>query len=131
LPAPTIHREMTTTSGYARERSVAATFRGLLEQWARLPASQRPDSLLFNDDIVLRAVAPLLTASPFFQGGNIKIATMANEDVRFCYGFKVLRHEISPLQIAKNAYRLLAARLDGRPPEKEATLFEGKLTFED
>lgn len=114
VPAPAIHCRAVSHQGREVENDLYRAFRRLVRSWKKKP-EVRPDGLVFNDDIALRAAMPALFREGFPVAENFQIFCLGNEDQRFRYGAPVTRYEISPQEIANHLLHSLDCRMMGRP----------------
>lgn len=130
LPEPVIHKVIRVHEGYEQEKAIYGNFQDLLRNWKQHP-EQVPDAILFNDDMVVRCLAPLIVKH---RGGllkGVKFATLGNEDVRFHYGFPVIRYEVSPREIAAHLVDVLDKRMQGDFAATKQLRHRGKVFLEE
>ncbi len=132
LPAPVVHSEYLISQGYESEKALFESFRKLLAFWkTRKGAAQRPDGIIFNDDIVLRAVAPALMEAQLSIPTNLKVLTLSNEGVRFHYGFPVIRYQLSPRSIAETLLSILTRRMQDSQVSIAPLLHQGSIVVDE
>lgn len=132
ISAPTIHTEHLTSQGYASEKALFCAFRKLLRHWCTpAGAADMPDGIIFNDDIVLRAVAPAIMEARIAVPETLKIASQGNEGLRFHYGFPVIRYEISPKWLASQLLDVLSQRICNAAIRIEPRVHRGTFFFEE
>lgn len=121
LPPVSIHVEYIHTQGYVMEQQLFRTFSKIIRSWKK-PGKQAPDGIIFTDDIALRSVAPALLQAGYSVPRDLRVFCAGNEDVRFHYGFPIIRYEISPRHIAEQLLSILDRRMNGEtgkiPPFK-------------
>ncbi|HWL53608.1 MAG TPA: GntR family transcriptional regulator [Chthoniobacteraceae bacterium] len=127
LPSPRVHVEPYATQGYEMELAMYHRMTRLIDQWKR---TSIPDGLVVNDDIVMRAVAPALLKAGIAIPSEMTIFCHGNEDVRFHYGFPVIRSEVSPGSVAGRLLEALEARIEGRPAQPGAVSEKRTLYYE-
>lgn len=130
LPDPVIHKVIRTNEGYEHEKAIYGNFQSLLREWEQHP-EQVPDGMLFNDDMVLRCVAPLIVKHRSGLLKEVRFTTLGSEDVRFHYGFPVIRYEVSPREIAAHLVDVLDKRMQGDFAATKQLRHRGKVFLEE
>lgn len=117
LPAPVIHVEEHVADGSGEEKRLFEKFRALFESWENAGRKALPDGLIFNDNVVLRAVTPILYAHRKMSRKKIAAATLGIEGAYFHHAIPAIRYEISTKAIAENLLSILEKRISGQPAE--------------
>ncbi len=112
LPPVSVHVEPVRTQGYEMERQLFERFAQLVRGWNQ-PGKTAPDGIIFHDDIALRSVAPAMLQAGIVVPRDMKVFCAGNEDIRFHYGFPIIRYEISPRRIVDHLLSVLDRRING------------------
>lgn len=127
VPAPKVHIEPYAVQGYEMEAAMHRRMKALIALWKE---TEFPDGLVVNDDITMRAIAPALLEAGIKVPRKLKVFCQGNEDVRFHYGFPVIRYEVSPKAVAEYLIQTLENKINGFPvgdatqPEKYKIHYE-------
>jgi DNA-binding LacI/PurR family transcriptional regulator len=101
--------------------------RTVREWFAPGSEAQRPDALIVDDDIGMRAVALALIRLGVDVPGQLTVVTEANQDFELHYGIPVVRYEISAREIARELWTLLWKRIATEPLPELPILIRGRI----
>ncbi|MDD5708399.1 MAG: substrate-binding domain-containing protein [Kiritimatiellae bacterium] len=99
--------------GPVYEQLVLETAEATIRDWMRLPAAERPDAMLVNDDIAMRAVSLALIKAGVRVPEDVLVVSQASEGIDLHYGVPVVRYEFSPRAMAHALVELLWKRILG------------------
>lgn len=110
------------------ERAIYENALHTMREWfAPGNEAQRPDGLVVDDDIGMRAVAMALLRLGVDVPGQLMVVTEANEDSQLHYGIPVVRYEISPREVACELLDILWKRIANEPLPELPILIQGKI----
>lgn len=127
LSAPKVHIEPYSTQSYEMETAMHRRMREIIAGWRE---TEFPDGLVVNDDIAMRAMAPAILEAGIKVPGDLKVFCEGNEDVRFHYGFPVIRYEVSPKAVAEFLLSALERRMNGESLAKIGKPQNRKIHYE-
>jgi DNA-binding LacI/PurR family transcriptional regulator len=114
LPQPQVQSFLLTEQGSSLEQTLFQNIQLLCQQWQRgqIP---KPDGLVVNTDIGMRAIALALIHSGVQVPKDLAVVCLANDGVDLHYGIPVVRYEFSVKEVADRMLELLWKRMAGEP----------------
>ena len=112
------------------EKTVFQTMVETIRGWSRLPAAERPDGLMVDDDIVTRAAALALIQAGIRIPADLSVITLASKGVNLHYGIPVARYEFLPRVLAREIVALLRKRINNEPLPPLPIMVSGKIVEE-
>lgn len=131
LPKPRIVEIQLTGEGEYLERAPYEKTLQLVRKWKASGGSDEcPDTLLVNDDVVMRAVAMALLKAGVDVPNRLLVICQTMREVVLHYGLPVVRYEFSTREIARQLLEILWRRMTKKAPPAVPVMVRGRIKEE-
>lgn len=130
LPRPQVEPIRFVHRGARMARKVYQQALTLFRAWPRR-GGERPDALLVEDDIMMRAIARALHDTGWRVPDDLLVLCRTNEEVVLDYGFSIIRYDLPCAAAARVLLDVLGQRLRGESPRDLPRKVRGRIKEAD